>query len=93
MIFTCKGEKDPSGFILIGSVDADIVSEEELFKTLTASFDGKEISREEYKKCTDRDNISYKLKILDERKSAAKASELEEKGPKKEFSSFEMERE
>lgn len=93
MVFTCKGEKNPAGFLLMGSVDGDIVSGEELFKTLIASFDGKEISRDEYQKATAKNNISYKLGLLDERKNAMKASEPDEKGPKKEHSSSEMERE
>lgn len=51
-IFTKKGEEDPEGFLLMGSIDGGITDEEELFRTVVAAFEGHEISRERFEKIT-----------------------------------------
>lgn len=52
-VITCMGEDEPAGFLLLGGIDGDITNEDELFRTITAAFDGHEIDRERFEKLTD----------------------------------------
>lgn len=47
-VYTIKGEEAPAGFILFGAFDKAFMTEENLFRSLVASFDGKEISKEDF---------------------------------------------
>ena len=57
MVFTCKGEKDPAGFVLIGAIDSELMKAEDLFLHICSSFDGREIDRETYENCIDGNNL------------------------------------
>ena len=46
--FTCKGEEHPVGYVLLACLDGNITDENELFQTLTSSFDAKEIEKEQF---------------------------------------------
>lgn len=69
-IFTCKGETDPVGFILTGAVDPLFIREDDLFASILSSFDGNEISKDQYLEATDRSNLTYRLLHSQEMQSA-----------------------
>ena len=60
-IFTCKGEDNPAGFLLNSAIDGSLTTEDELFRTLLSSFDGRELGRTKYDEITDKDNLSVRL--------------------------------
>lgn len=70
LTFTTKGEQDPAGFVLLGAIDPGITNSDELFRTLTSSFDGKEISKELYDIQTNTKSMALKLAIASELQSA-----------------------
>ena len=70
LTFTTKGEKNPAGFVLLGSLDSGITNSDELFRTLTSSFDGKEISKELYDIQTNPESLALKLSVAAEVQSA-----------------------
>lgn len=47
-VYSVKGEDAPAGFALFGAFDKDFMTEEHLFGQLKSTFDGKEISKEEF---------------------------------------------
>lgn len=47
-VSTVKGDVDPAGFVLFGAFDKAFMTEKELFEQLAATFDGKEITKEEF---------------------------------------------
>lgn len=70
LTFTTKGEQDPAGFVLLGALDSSITNSEELFRTLTSSFDGKEISKELYDIQTNTNSMAFKIAVASEFQSA-----------------------
>ena len=77
-ILTCKGEDEPAGFLLMGAVDGAITDEDELFRTVTAAFDGHEIDRERFEKITDPNSFEVR-QAIDKEIRHAKAIEQGEK--------------
>ena len=77
-VVTCKGENQPSGFLLMASVDTAITDENDVFRTVTAAFDGHEIKRERYEKLTDPSSLEVRKEIAKEVR-LAKAVEQAEK--------------
>lgn len=70
MVFTCRGETDPAGFLLMGVLDESFGNEEEIFKHLNASFNGQEITQELYSELCSQDSLSYQLCAAREAKHA-----------------------
>ena len=73
-IFTCIGEQNPAGFILTGAVDSLFAREVDLFATFVSSFEGTEISKEQFDKAVDRKNLSYKMLASKENMTANQAT-------------------
>lgn len=82
MIFTCKGEDAPAGFLLMGGIDTTFADEKSLFRHMLSSFDGKEISREEYWAKTDLTSLAYKTLCSNELRSARKYEQSQNTPPK-----------
>lgn len=70
MVFTCKGEEEPAGFLLMGVLDEMFGGEEDIFKHLNASFNGQEITLELYAELTSPDSLAYQLCAAQEAKHA-----------------------
>lgn len=82
-VIICKGEDDPSGFLLMGAIDGDITGEDDMFRTVTAAFDGHEIDRERFEKLTDPNDLTLRLELAKEIRRAnalEKADKPQEKG-------------
>lgn len=73
--FTCRGEDQPAGFLLLAAVDGDITEEEELFQTLRSSFDGREIDKDRYDARTDPSDLSLRVLAAAELRHANAAKE------------------
>ncbi len=71
--FTCKHEDTPAGYVLLSELDSQITDEEDLFHTLLASFDAKELSAEIYNVRTN--SLGVKAMIAHEYKAAKSAEE------------------
>lgn len=65
-IISCKGEEEPSGFLLVGGIDGDITGEDELFRTIVAGFDGHEIDQERFERLTDPNDIEIRKGLAKE---------------------------
>ena len=70
MVFTCKGEDAPAGFLLMGALDETFGNEEDLFKHMIASFNGFEVSKAQYMEGISPDSLAYQLYAVSEAKSA-----------------------
>ena len=77
MIFTCKGETEPNGFLLMGVLDEDFGNEEDIFKHMNASFNGQEITQELYAELTSPDSLGYQLCAAQEAKHANVAKPMQ----------------
>jgi len=73
--FKVKGEDKPIGFVLLGSVDSDLVDELSLFQSFTAGFDGKEVSRDEFEKRISESNLDY-IKLRNHELASSKLHEI-----------------
>lgn len=73
-VFTNRGEKDPSGFLLLASIDGTVMNEEEFFAAICSSFEASAIEKEVYEAAIDPDTISFKLARLEELHIAQAAS-------------------
>jgi len=73
-VFTVKGEAQPAGFFLNAFIDKTFITEKELFQELTACFEGKEISKEEFLAKTDSKTMENKMLIAEENHCAKVAS-------------------
>ena len=70
MVITCKGETDPAGFLLMGSLDETFGSPEDIFNHMVSSFNGFEITREHYAEGISPASLAYQLSAAAEAKSA-----------------------
>ena len=59
----------------MGVIDTAITDEDELFRTITAAFDGHEINRERFEKITDRNSLENRTQLA---KEIQKAKALEQ---------------
>lgn len=73
MVFTCKGEDIPAGFVLMGSIDSAMVDEETLFAHMLSGFDGQEITKEAFAEKTDLTALSNKVLMSNELRTASRA--------------------
>lgn len=73
MVFTCKGEEEPAGFLLMGVLDDMFGNEEDIFKHLNASFNGQEISKEQYTELSAPAALRYQVYAAMEAGHARKA--------------------
>ena len=73
MVFTCKGENEPAGFLLMGVLDDMFGSEEDIFKHLNASFNGQEITKEQYTELSAPADLQYQMYAAMEASHARKA--------------------
>lgn len=71
MVFTCKGEQDPSGFLLIAGVEEIFMDENELFRHLVSSFSGLEISKEQFTSRINPNALEVKLLTASEVRHAS----------------------
>ena len=69
-IYTVKGEVAPAGFVLFGAFDRDFMDEEKLFAQLKATFDGKEISKEEFAEKVSGTTLANRMLLARELKHA-----------------------
>ncbi len=69
-VYTVKGEDAPAGFILLGVFGKDFMDEKELFSHLTACFDGKEISKEEFAERVSEKALANRMLLARELKHA-----------------------
>ncbi len=70
-VVTCKGEDEPSGFLLMGGIDPDITGEDDMFRTVMAAFDGHEIDRERFEKLIDPNSLEVRMEFAKELHRAA----------------------
>ncbi|MBR3689652.1 MAG: hypothetical protein IKK82_00260 [Kiritimatiellae bacterium] len=82
-IITCKGEDEPAGFLLMGAVDGDITSEDDLFRTITAGFDGHEIDKLRFEKLTNREDLQLRMELAKEIKQAKAFEKSDKSQPEK----------
>lgn len=61
MVFTCKGEDAPAGFLLFGCVDEQLINERALCEHLLASFDTKEITPEQFASKTRQSSLEMRM--------------------------------
>ena len=69
-VFTCKGDDTPVGFLLCGSIDECFATEEELFNNFVSSFDGMELSKEEFNSKSNLNSLSNKVILSNELRTA-----------------------
>lgn len=69
-VITCKGEEEPAGFLLMGSVDGNITNEDDLFRTIASAFDGHEIDELRFEKLTNREDLQLRMDLAKEIKNA-----------------------
>ena len=88
-VITCKGEDEPSGFLLMGAVDGAITNEEDMFRTVTAAFGGHEIDRERFEKITNPNDLEVRKELAKEIRHAnaleqpGKSQEKGKRGPER----------
>lgn len=81
-VYTVKGEENPSGFVLFGAFDKDFMTEQDLFSHLVASFDGKELSKEEFQVGISQQKLANRMLLARELKHAQSfTGEREPTGP------------
>lgn len=61
IVFTCKGEDAPAGFLLFGDVDEQLINEQALCQHLLAGFDAKEITPEQFAAKTRQSSLEMRL--------------------------------
>ena len=64
-VISCKGEDEPAGFLL-GGIDGDVTNEDELFRTVTAGFDGHEIDKARFEQLTNPNDLVMRLELAKE---------------------------
>ena len=69
-VVTCKGEDEPSGFLLMGGIDPDITPADDMFRTVTAAFGGHEIDRERFEKLVDPNSLEMRKQFAKELRRA-----------------------
>lgn len=77
-VYTVKGEENPAGFILFGAFDKDLMTEEELFSQLVATFEGKEITKEEFLEGTSQTKLANRMLLANELRIAQSVTKKEE---------------
>lgn len=75
VVLTCRGESDPAGFIFIGALDESIGNEDALFRHLLFSFDGEEITQEQYMNHTQPNTLLYHMIMSEELRHANQINE------------------
>lgn len=70
IVLTCKGETEPAGYVLVGSIEEMFVNEEELFNHFVSSFDAREITREHFDRAVSLDSIANRILLAKELASA-----------------------
>ena len=66
LVFHRAEEKTPVGFLLLAGLDGTFASEKELFQTLCASFDGQEITKEQYTQLCQSYSLNQKIRTAAE---------------------------
>lgn len=84
MVFTCKGEDVPAGFLLFGGVDELFMDENSLFQHFLSSFSAKEITQELYDSKTNKDSLEMKVLIGLELRTANMQEASNRSNPEKE---------
>ena len=84
MVFTCKGENVPAGFLLFGDIDELFMDENSLFQHFLSSFDAKEISPELFASKTDKNSLGMKLLVGSELRNANEQKAPDHSNPEKE---------
>lgn len=69
-VFTCKGDDTPVGFLLFGSIDECFATEEDLFNNFVSSFDGLELSKEEFNFRSNLKSLPNKVILSNELRTA-----------------------
>ena len=87
MVFTCKGENDPAGFLLTAGLEENFMGEEELIDHFFSSFNAKEITPEMFQHRTSSMSLAYQIILSAEVKHAK-----ESKGNAKDVTNKEPER-
>lgn len=79
MVFTCRGEEAPAGFLLTAGIASHFVNEESLFSHFVSSFNGKEITLEMFARRVSPNSLEVKLMESAEIRHAMEAKQV--KGP------------
>lgn len=82
-VISCKGEDEPAGFLLLGGIDGDVVGEDELFRTITAGFDGHEIDKARFEQLTDPNDLAMRLELAKEVRRANALEKPDKPQPEK----------
>jgi len=82
-VITCKGEEEPAGFLLMGAVDGDITSEDDLFRIVTSAFDGHEIDKARFEQLTNPNELVTRLELAKEIRRANAFEKPEKPRPEK----------
>lgn len=82
-VITCKGEQDPAGFLFMGEIDTAVTDEDQLFRTITAAFDGHEIDLERFEKLTDPNSLEVRKQLSKEVQRAKALDHDDKRQPKK----------
>lgn len=77
-VYTVKGEENPAGFVLFGAFDKAFMTEEELLSQLVATFEGKEISKEEFLEGTSQTKLANRMLLANELRIAQSVTNKEE---------------
>ena len=88
--FSCKGEHAPCGYLMVASVDAALTTHQELFRLLSGTFGGREITKETYIEAINTDTLSFKQLEASEAMHAQKAMQKDKQ--EKEHKNHEPER-
>lgn len=88
-VITCKGEEEPSGFLLMGGIDPDVTDADDMFHTVVAAFDGHEIDRERFEKITDRNDLEVRKELAKEIRRASAFEKADKPQPEKGKSNLE----
>ena len=73
MVFTCKGENDPAGFLLTAGLEENFMDEQELIEHFFSSFNAKEITPEMFQHRTSSKSLAYQMNLSAEVKHAKEA--------------------
>lgn len=82
-VVACKGEDEPSGFLLMGGIDPDITDADDMFRTVVAAFDGHEIDRERFEKITDPNDLEVRKELAKEIRRANALEKPDKPQPEK----------
>lgn len=77
MVFTCKGENEPAGFLLTAGLEEIFMNENELIDHFFSSFDAKEITPEMFQHRTSSKSLAYRMTLSAEVLHAKEAVSIE----------------